>query len=140
MRMFSANNNTVYFDKLGELVDEYNNTKHRSIQMTPSEASRLINEKRVFQNLYENTLYSKPKKPKLSIGHRVRISKYKRPVFDKGIIPNWTEEIFLVDEILNTIPVTYKLSDLLGEDVSGSFYEEELQRTSQEVFRIEEHK
>ena len=36
-RMFSANNNTVYFDKLSELVDKYNNTKHRSIQMTPRE-------------------------------------------------------------------------------------------------------
>ena len=46
-RMFSANNNTVYFDKLGELVDDYNNTKHRSIQTTPSEACRIINEMRV---------------------------------------------------------------------------------------------
>ena len=46
--MFSANNSTDYFDKLGELVNKYNNTKHRSIQMTPSEASRIINEKRVF--------------------------------------------------------------------------------------------
>ena len=79
--MSSANNNTVYFDKLGELVDEYNNTKHRSIQMTPSEASRIINGKRVFQNLYENTLYSNPKKAKLRIGDKIRISNYKRKVF-----------------------------------------------------------
>ena len=105
-RMFSANDNTVYFDKLSELVDDYNNTKHRSIQMTPSEASHIINEKRVFQNLYENTLYLKPKNAKLRIGNKIRISKYKRKVFDKGYTPNWTEEIFVIDEILNTIPVT----------------------------------
>ena len=98
--------------------------------MTPSEASRIIDEKRVFQNLYENTLYSKPKKAKLRIGDKVRISKYKRKVFDKGYTPNWTEEIFVIDEILNTIPVTYKLVDLLGEAVSSSFYQQELQRTS----------
>ena len=61
--------------------------------MTSSEASHIINEKRVFQNLYENTLYSKPKKAaKLRIGDKVRISEYKRNVFHKGYTLNWTEE------------------------------------------------
>ena len=133
-RVFSASNNTVYFDKLGELVEEYNSTKHRSIQITPSKAIRIINKQRVFQNLYENALYSKPKKAKLRIGDKVRISKYKRKVFDKGYTPNWTEAIFVIHEILNTIPVTYKLVDLLGAAVSGSFYQQELQRTSQEGY------
>ena len=55
---------------------------------------------------------------------------------DKSYTPNWTEEISVIDEILNTTPVTYRSVDLMGEAVSGSFYEEELQRTSQEVVRI----
>ena len=50
---------------------------------------------------------------------------------------NWTEEIFVVDEYLNTNPVTYKLVDLLGEKITGSFYEAELSPSSQDVFRIE---
>ena len=51
-RMFSANNNTVYWDKLDKLVDDYNYTYHSSIKMTPTEASKQENEKKVFANLY----------------------------------------------------------------------------------------
>ena len=61
----------------------------------------------------------------------------KRKIFDKGFTPNWTEEIFVIDEILNTNPLTYKLVDLLGEKITGSFYEAELQKTNQNIFRIE---
>ena len=57
--------------------------------------------------------------------------------FDKGFTPNWTEEIFVIDDILNTKPVTYRLVDLQGEAVTGSFYEQELQKNTQEIFRIE---
>ena len=82
-KMFSANNNTVYWDKLDKLVDDYNNTYHSSIKMTPAEASLKENENKVFANLYGDLIYLKPKKPKFSIGDKVRISKYKRKVFDK---------------------------------------------------------
>ena len=51
-RMFSANNNTVYWDKLDKLVDDYNKTYHYSIKMTPTEASKKENENKVFANLY----------------------------------------------------------------------------------------
>ena len=136
-KMFSANNNTVYWDKLDKLVDDYNNTKHSSIEMTPIEASKKENEEKVFANLYGDLIYLKPKKPKFSIGDKVRISKYKRRVFDKGYTPNWTEEIFVVDKILLTKPVTYKIVDLLGEEIEGSFYEKELQKAKQQTFRIE---
>ena len=136
-KMFSANNNTVYWDKLDKLVDGYNNTKHSSIEMTPIEASKKENEEKVFANLYGDLIYLKPKKPKFSIGDKVRISKYKRRVFYKGYTPNWTEEIFVVDKILLTKPVTYKIVDLLGEEIEGSFYEKELQKAKQQTFRIE---
>ena len=82
-------------------------------------------------------IYLKPKKPKFSIGDKVRLSKYKRRVFDKGYTPNWTEEVFTVDKILLTKPVTYKIVDLLGDEIEGSLYEKELQKAKQQTFRIE---
>ena len=136
-KMFSANNNTVYWDKLDKLLDDYNNRKHSSIKMSPTEASKKVNEKQVFANLYEDEIYIKPGKPKFSIGDKVRISKYKRKVFDKGYTPNWTEEVFVIDKINLTKPVTYNIVDLLGEKVEGSFYEKELQLAKQQTFRIE---
>ena len=74
-KMFSANNNTLYWDKLEELVNDYNNTKHSSIKMTPIEASKKENEEKVFANLYGDLIYLKPKNPKFSIGDKVRITK-----------------------------------------------------------------
>ena len=105
--------------------------------MTATVASLKENEKQVFTNLYEDEIYLKPKKPKFSIGDKVRISKYKRRVLDKGYTPNWTEEVFVIDKVNLTKPVTYHIADLLGEKVEGSFYEKELQKTKQQTFRIE---
>ena len=51
--------------------------------------------------------------------------------------PNWSEEVFVVSEIKNKVRWTYVVSDLSGEEITGSFYEKELQKTSQEKFRIE---
>ena len=70
------------------------------------------------------------------VGDHVRISKYKN-VFAKGYSQNWSEEIFVVNKIKNTVPSTYVISDLNGEEIVGSFYEKELQRTNQKEFRIE---
>ena len=74
--------------------------------------------------------------PKFSIGDNVRITK-KKKTFDKGFTQRWTEEIFTILKIQLTIPVTYKIIDCNGEEIQGSFYERELQKTSQYVFRIE---
>ena len=137
-KMFSANNNTIYFDKIDELLKNYNSSWHRSVKMTPIAASDIKNKHHVFANLYSDEIYKQVKKPKFRIGDKVRISKYKRKLFDKGFTPNWTEEIFVINEILNTKPVTYRLVDLQGEAVTGSFYEPELQKTTQEIFRIDE--
>ena len=87
--------------------------------------------------MYGDLIYLKTGKPKFTIGDKVRISKYKRQVFDKGYTPNWTEEIFVIDKVLPTKPVTYSIVDLMGESIKGSFYEQELQRTKQKTFRIE---
>ena len=87
--------------------------------------------------MYKDEIFLKPGKPKFSIGDKVRISKYKRKVFDKGYTPNWTEEVFVIDKVNFTKPVTYNVVDLLGEKVEGSFYEKELQLAKQQTFRIE---
>ena len=87
-KMFSVNNNTVYWDKIDKLVNDYNNSKHSSIKMTPVEASKKKNESKVWSNLYGALIYTKPGKPTFAIGDKVRISKYKRQVFDKGYTPN----------------------------------------------------
>ena len=135
-KLFSASNSTVYIHKLSALLDKYNKTKHRSIKMIPEQASRKENEDRVYLNLYGQEM-SQTAKPKFKVGDKVRISKYKRKVFDKGYTPNWTEEIFVVDKIQFTNPITYKIKDLNGEEILGTFYDQEVSRASQEVFRIE---
>ena len=58
-------------------------------------------------------------------------------IFAKGYAPNWSEEIFIVSKIKDTVPWTYVISDLNGEEIIGTFYEKELQKTIQEEFRIE---
>ena len=111
--------------------------RHSSVKMTPVEASKKKNQKKVWNNLYGDLIYLKPAKPKFKIGDKVRISKYKRKVFDKGYTPNWTEEIFMIDKIIPTKPVTYNIVDLMGEPITGSFYEQELQKAKQQTYRIE---
>ena len=87
--------------------------------------------------MYGDLICLKLGKPKFTIGDKVRISKYKRQVFNKGYTPNWTEEIFAIDKVLLRKPVTYNIVDLMGESIKGSFYEQELQKAKQQTFRIE---
>ena len=107
--------------------------------MTPVEASNKNNEGVVCFNLYGD-MEEISSKPKFKIGDKVRISKYKRKVFDKGYTPNFSEEIFTVDEIQYTNPITYKIKDLNNEEIQGSFYEPELLKAKQEVFRTDKVK
>ena len=104
--------------------------------MTPVEASKKKNENAVYYNMYGD-MEQLSSKPKLKVGDKVRISKYKRKVFDKGYTPNWTEEIFLIDQIQSSNPITYRLKDLNDEKIQGSFYEPELLKAKQDVFRID---
>ena len=76
------------------------------------------------------------KDPKFKVGDNVRISKCKN-TFAKGYTPNWLDEVFVINKIKNTVPWTYVINDLNGEEIAGSFYEKELQKTSQKEFRIE---
>ena len=118
----------VYFDVLDDIVNKYNNTVHITIKMKPIE---------VTDDSYAeyNEDFNK-QDPKFKVGSHVRISKYKN-IFAKRYAPNWSQEVFVVSGIKSTVPWTYVVSDLNGEETTGSFYEKELQKTSQEKFRIE---
>lgn len=126
-KYFTANETLKYYDILDKLVKNYNNTVHSSIKMTPVQASKLKNELTVYKNLYPEK-EENIKKPKFKAGTRVRITK-KKGKFEKGYTTRWTKEIFVIEKVLNTIPFTYKIIDLKGEEITGSFYEQELQMT-----------
>ena len=117
----------VYSDVLNDIVDEYNNTYHRTIKMKP------IDVKSSFAEYNEE---SNEKDPKFKVGDQVSISRYKN-IFAKGYASNWSEEAFVVKKKKNTVSWTYVLNDLNGKEIVGSFYEKELQKTNQKEFRIE---
>ena len=94
LKYFSANNTRIYVDVLDLLVDQYNNTIHSSIKITPKEASRNENENKVWRNLYPE-FGGKTLAPKFWIGNNVRMTK-KKNVFDKGYTQRWTEEVFKI--------------------------------------------
>ena len=136
-KYFTTNSTNVYIDVIDELVEQYNHTKHSSIKMLPVEASKKENEVVVWRNLYPhiNDRELEPNK-KFIIGDKVRIIK-KKKTFEKGYTPRWTEEVFVISAVQNTTPATYKITDYSGEEIQGTFYEPELQKTKQEVYRIE---
>ena len=135
-KYFTDNNTYKYIDVLPDLVEDYNNTVHSSTKLTPVEASKEKNELKVWRNLYPDRYKTSRLNPKFSVGDEVRITK-KKKVFEKGYTTRWTEEIFTIKEIRETNPITYKLEDLQGDEIKGTFYEPELQKTKQQVFRIE---
>ena len=118
----------VYIDKLDDIVNEYNNTYHRTIKMKPVD---------VKDNTYiDSRKEVNDKDPKFKVGGHLRISKYKN-IFAKGYTPNWSEEIFVIKKVKNTVSWTYVINDLNGEEITGTFYEKELQKTNQKIIRIE---
>ena len=124
----TAISKNVYFDVVDDIVDEYNNTYHRTIKMKPIDVG--------VDSFAEYNEESDEKDPKFKVGDHVRISRYKN-IFTEGYTPNCSEEIFVIKKIKNIVPWTYVISDLNGEEIIGSFYEKELQKTNQKEFRIE---
>ena len=102
--------------------------------MTPVEASKKINEKKI-KNIYN---FEKTKKPgKFKIGDKVRISLEKN-IFEKSYETNWTQEIFVIYDIKYSNVPYYYLKDLNNEKLQGTFYQEELQKTTQDdLYTIE---
>ena len=124
----TAISKSVYFNVLNNIVDKYNNTYNKTIKMKPADVKS--------DSFAEYNEESNEKDPKFKVRDHGRISKYKN-IFAKGFQPNWSEENFIVKKIKNTVPWTYVITDLNGEEIVGSFYEKELQNTNQKEFRIE---
>lgn len=133
-RYFTYKNTLTYLDVLPDLVTAYNTTYHRSLGRAPADVDR-ENQETVWQTLYGRPIT--PKRAKLLVGDKVRISKARR-TFKKGYLPSWTEELFEVSHVNSTRPPTYRIKDLAGETVKGAFYEQELQKVGEpEAYRIE---
>ena len=110
----------VYYDVLDDVDNKYNNTKHSTIKMKPIDVGN--NNKRVYIDEHNK------KDGRFKVDDRVRISKFKN-IFAKGYTPNWSSEIFIVDKVNDTVLYTYNLKDLNDEEILGSFYDRELQKT-----------
>ena len=113
-KYMTAISKNVYIDKLDDIVNEYNNTYHRTIKTKPVdvEDDTYIDFKKEVND----------KDPKFKVGDHVRISKYKN-IFAKGYTPNWSEEVFVIKKVKNTVPWTYVINDLNGDEIIGTFYE-----------------
>ena len=114
-KQMTAVSKNVYFDVLDDIVDKYNNAVHRTIKMKPIDV--------------KSDSYAE---------YNEDFNKYKN-IFAKEYIQNWSEKVFALTKIKNTVTGTYLISDLNSEKIPGSFYEKELQRTCQEKFRIEKY-
>lgn len=127
-KYLTHNNTYTFIDHLQDFVKAYNNTFHRTIKMAPSE----VNDKNILQ-VYANIVQShgekkkRSKKGKIKVGDYVRLTKEKK-VFSKGYTKTYTEEIFRVDTLIPRVPPVYRLKDLAGEEITGTFYEPELQK------------
>ena len=118
----------VDIDKLDDIVNEYDNTYHRTIKMKPVDAQD--------NTYFEFEKEVNNKDPKFKVGDHTRISKYKN-IFAKLHRSSWSEEVFIIKNVKNTVPWTYVINDLNGEKIIGTFYEKGLQKTNQKEFIIE---
>ena len=93
----TSTSKNVYIDKLDDIVNEYNNTYHRTIRMKSVD---------VKNNTYiDSNKEFHDKDPKFKVGDHVSLSKCKN-IFAKGYIPNWSEEVFVIKKVKNTVPWT----------------------------------
>ena len=118
----TAISKNVYIDKVDDIVNACDNTYHATIKMKPVDvkdnayidSSKEVN--------YEN--------PKFKVGDPLRIKKYIYN-FAKGYTPNWSEELFVIKEVKNTVPWTYVINNLNVDEIIRTFYKKELKKTNQ---------
>ena len=118
----------AYFDLPDDSFDKYKNKYHRTIKMKPIHVKP--------GSYAEYNGYSNSKDAKFKVGDHIRIWKYKN-IFAKGYAPNWSEEDFVISKVKNTIVWTCVISDLICEEIDGTFYKKELQKTNEREFKIE---
>lgn len=136
-RYFTAKNKQVWVDVLQKAVHAYNHSVHRSIRRKPAEVT--ADDVADLRELRAKRPQPPRGKEDVSVGDKVRISKVKS-VFDKGYLPSWTEEIFIVADINRKArPTTYRLKDFKDDLIEGSFYRHEIQPVSKtdDVYLVE---
>ena len=135
-KYFTANGTYKYTDILQALIQKYNNTVNRSTKFTPVNARKSINYHEVFHNLFSKKLHKSNTTPIFIVGDKVRITR-KKHLFDKGYTSNWTNKVYTISKVLPTRPPTYKIKTDREEELEGSFYEQELQKSKEDYFQIE---
>lgn len=125
---FHVRNSHKWYDILQQVTDEYNkHDYHHTIKMRPIDVNK-SNESELLELYRERENKIPIKKAKFDIGDRVRITA-KKHVFSNKYAQNWTSEIFVITQVLNTRPITYKIADQNDEEIIGGFYEKELHKT-----------
>ena len=136
-KYFTANHTHKYIDVLDALIEKYNNTVNRAIGMTPTEARKPSNHGAVFRHLYFKKMAKLgEKKPKFQVGDKVRLG-VKKDLFEKSYVINWSDRIYTIKRVFATRPVTYKVENDKGVEHKGKFYEQDLQKTKVDEFRIQ---
>jgi transposase InsO family protein len=126
-KYFTAENSLRYIDVLQPLTHSYNHRKHRTIGMAPAD----VNDGNIL-TVYKNIIRNRKqvdKKPKCKVGDHVRITRNKH-IFSKNYTPNYSHEIFIIRKVILRQPIVYKLKDLMGEKLTGVFYEQEIQKVA----------
>lgn len=133
---FSFNGNYMWIDILPNILDKYNNTKHRTTGYKPVSVNQK-NAGRILKSVYNNIKVADLTNIKFKIGDHVRISKH-RHVFAKMYKPNWSNEIFTIAKIQNTNPRTYILADTQKYNILGAFYTHEIKKVKHpDVYLVE---
>ena len=96
----------MYIDKIDDIIGKYNNTYHSKIKMKSVDLKS--------STYIDSSKEVNDEDPKFKIGDIVRISKYKN-IFVKSSFSNWSEEVFVIKKIKNTVPWTYVIRDLNGK-------------------------
>ena len=125
---FTIQNSRDWVKLMPDILEIYNNKVHKTIGMSPIDASNPEYEVIAYLNMYPKKDRQKAKKPKFKVGDQVRISRVKG-TFEKGMDHNFTFEVFTIDKVLDTEPITYKLKEYDGDILEGSFYTQELLKT-----------
>ena len=135
----TSKNTHRWIDELNNVIFRYNNREHSTIKISPLQALKKENFEKVYKILYKKYIPFGLDDKSLKVGDYVRISRLKN-TFEKGYDFNWREEVFKISEVRDTYPTTYRLEDLMGEPIEGSFYKSELKLIKynpKDIFRVE---
>ena len=135
-KYITANHTEKWMDALSKITDNYNNTYHSIIKEKPNNVT-LADVERIFHNSW---------KPRSGLGKVLKVGDYVRlanveNIFSRGFLPLWTDQIYIIQDVLSTQPVTYRVKEINGDELIGTFYKEELQRVGvpdeQTEYRVE---